>query len=178
MNLDLSPKPTFLPLFDHCECPSVSLTPHLSAEPQLTPLDSRSELSSVLLWGLLRWFCACWTWALRPQNWAQGGQKRPSPAPVSSSKSHRSCRKVGCRDVKWHSPCPLPHPLAGRPLPAPGPAGSAPSVAARWAVPGRRGRLGPLAPGEVRWNQTPQRPALSETVPCAPHLPQGSLELV
>lgn len=63
-------------------------------------------------------------------------------------------------------------------LPAPGPAGSAPSAAARWAVPGPKGRLGPLAPGEAMWNQTPRRPVLSEMVPCGPHLPQGSLELV
>lgn len=84
--------------------------PPASAEPLLTPLVSCSEPPPVLLRGLLRWLHEPWAWSLRPQNWARGGQKRPSPAPVSSSKSHRSCRKMGRQDVRGYPFCTLPYP--------------------------------------------------------------------
>lgn len=75
--------------------------------------------------------------------------------------------------MKWHSPCPLRTP--GRPAPTCSWPRRLRSICSSTVGSSRtEGRLGPLAPGG-RWNQTPQRPALSEMVPCAPHLPQGSL---
>lgn len=71
-----------------------------SAKPLLTQVVSCSGPPPVLPWGWPRWLHAHWAWSLRPQHWAQGGQKSLSPAPVSSSKSHRSYRKMGCQGMK------------------------------------------------------------------------------
>lgn len=152
----------------------MSVTPCLSQAP-LTPLISCSESPPTLPRASLRWLRAHWAWSLRPQNWACGGQKRPSPAPASSSKSHRSCKEMGCQNVRGYPPC-LCH-TPRQPLPAPGPAGSMPSAAAQWAAPGLRDRPGPLAPGEARLGQAHRGPVPSEAMPCLPHLPKCSPEL-
>lgn len=95
---------------------------------------------------------------------------RPSPAPVSSSKSYQSCKKMGCQNVRGYPRC-LCH-TPSQPLPAP------------FHLQQHGGQLQArgTGPASCTWGgkvgSGPHRGSVpSEAMPCLPHLPKCSPEL-